>query len=333
MRLTSKEKQMLSVLQLNANISLQDLSKILKCREHAARYALEKLRKNGIIQRRPMTDVHRMGFTQYSIFFMPFFQSAGAQTNLLRFLIESSSTSDIFELGGDYRYGVVLTVRDVQEVYIFLSAISKLKGVTIGEKSLSTRISTSLFQRKYLATIPGKTTHFTYRRSEERGALDEVDYKILTVIHLHPDASLREISKSLGMAHTSIAARIKRLEKDKIILGYVYGIASQLFGMEAYRLIVHTKGFDYDSWQRLFKFAAQHPNILCLFQCIGSWDYEFEIEVEDRQQVASIVQQVHEFLEDSVLSIKTLPIFSFPKSTGYPYAKPFTDSQQALYIQ
>jgi DNA-binding Lrp family transcriptional regulator len=291
------------------------------------------LEQSGVIQKRPMTDVHAIGLTQFSIFCTPYFDSAQSQRRLLKQLIESPVTSDIFELGGDYRYGIVLTVCDIQDVYGFLTQLSRAKGVTISQKSLSTRISTSLFQRGYLYTNAATKQHITYRRSDRRIALDTVDSNLLTAMHQHPNATLRELAPLVNLTHTAVASRIKKLESQGIIIGYVYGIASQAFGMEAYRLLVHTKGFDYELWQKVFSFCAQHPHIVCLFQCIGSWDYEFEVEVEDRQQIANIAQEIHEFLGPSVISITTLPIFSFPKSTGYPYSKKFSETQIGGYAQ
>lgn len=333
MRLAARDRQILAAVQLNAAMSLKMVARLTGHREHTVRHVLQRLKESGVIQRRPMTDVHLMGFTQYSVFFTPFFEDARARDTLLKFLLESSATSDIFELGGDYRYGAVLTVLDIQEVYSFLSALSKLKGIEIIDKSFSTRISTTLYRRDYLSIPRNGPTHVTYRRSERRVLLDSIDKQLLTAIHLYPESSLRDVAGRLMMPHTTVAKRIRDLEQAKIILGYVYGIASQLFGMTTYRLIVHTKGFDYDSWQRLFKFALQHPNILCLFQCIGSWDYEFEVEVENQQEIASIVQQAHEFLGSAVISIKLLPILSFPKSTGFPFSKPYVKGSQAIYIQ
>lgn len=320
-------------MQLCAADPVVDVAERLDLPANVVRYSLHAMKRDGVIRRRPMTDVHLMGFTQYAVFFTPFFQKDKTRQELLRFLIESERTSDIFELGGDYRYGVVLTVRDVQEVYVFLSSLAKLKGVEIIEKSLGTRISCTLFRRGYLGEFCGGPEHITYRRSEQRIDLDVLDHAILRAMHLAPDASLRQLAATLRLAHTSIADRIKRLEEAKVILGYVYGISSQRLGMESYRLIIHTKGFDYDSWQKLFKFASRNPNILCLFQCIGSWDYEFEVEVENRLQLSGLSQAIHELLEGTVLSVKTLPIFSFPKSSGYPFPQPFQSGEEHVYIQ
>ena len=280
-----------------------------------------------------MTDVHKMGFTQYSVFITPHFESMAAKTRLLKFLIQSDLTSDVFELGGDYQYGLVVTVLDIEAVYQFLNKLSQLPGVEIVDKSVSIRISATLFQRSYLASHKGGPKHITYRRSEVRVRLDEIDHLILQGMHQHPGESVRELARALKLPNSTVAKRIRAMEESEAILGYVYGVSSQRFGMEAYRLIVHTKGFDYNFWQKLFNFAMKHPQILCLFQCIGSWDYEFEIEVDDRTKVASIVQEVREFLGTSVISIRSLPLFSFPKSTGYPFSKTWNAETEGEYVQ
>lgn len=333
LRLDEKERRILSAVQLQAHASLPELSQQIGIRQHVIHYYLRQLREHGVIHPRPMTDVHRMGFTQYSVFLTPHFENMRAKSSLLRFLIQSEFTSDIFELGGDYQYGFVLTVVDLEEVYQFLNRLSQLPGVALVDKSISIRISTTLFRRVYLGPYKGGPKHITYRRSSERVSLDPVDHAILRGMHQMPDASFRELARTLEMPHSTVAKRIRAMEESGAILGYVYGISSHRYGMEAYRLIVHTKGFDYNAWEQLFHFSMKHPQILCLFQCIGSWDYEFEVEVEDRTLVAGIVQEIREFLGASVISIRTLPLFAFPKSTGYPFSKKWDVSTEREYIQ
>lgn len=327
------ERLVLGTVQLQADLSVEELSSVLETPAHRIRYCIQQLKRRSILLRRPMTDVHLLGFTQYSIFFKPHFQSRSARSALLRALIESDKTSDIFELGGDYQYGAVLTVRDIQEVAVFLAELARIRGVEIVDKTLSTRVSTTLFRRSYLGPPKLGPSHITYRRSERREVISAGDHKLLNAMHVYPELSRRELGRKLGIPHSTITARINDLLTRGVLLGWVYGIATQHFGMEAYRLVVQTKGFDLDQWRKLFTLGAKHPHILCLFQCIGAWDYEFEVEVEHRQQISDVAQEVYELLGNAVVSIKTLPLFSFPKSSGYPYSHQFNAHAAAEYRQ
>ncbi|MEM3525822.1 MAG: Lrp/AsnC family transcriptional regulator [Candidatus Jordarchaeaceae archaeon] len=50
--------------------------------------------------------------------------------------------------------------------------------------------------------------------------MDELDLKILKLLSYDSRLSFREVAKELGVSHANVAARIKRLEEDKIIRGY-----------------------------------------------------------------------------------------------------------------
>ncbi|MEM2145340.1 MAG: AsnC family transcriptional regulator, partial [Candidatus Jordarchaeaceae archaeon] len=50
--------------------------------------------------------------------------------------------------------------------------------------------------------------------------MDELDLKILELLSSDSRLSFREVAKNLGVSHANVAARIKKLEEDKIIRGY-----------------------------------------------------------------------------------------------------------------
>jgi hypothetical protein len=88
-RLSTSQRRVLAAIQLNASSSVTTISKQTQLREHTVRYIMKGFEHSGVIQKRPMTDVHAIGLTQYSIFCTPCFDSEQSQRRLLKHLIES----------------------------------------------------------------------------------------------------------------------------------------------------------------------------------------------------------------------------------------------------
>lgn len=333
MRLTPAEQRILATVQLQAKVPIERIAKQSGVRSHVARYCIQRMTLEGILHPRPMTNVHRMGFTQYAVYITPHFESTSAKTRLLKMLVESPLTSDIFELAGDYVFGFVLTVRALDDALGFLNMLSGVRGVEIVDKLLSLRIATTVFRRSAFGPHRGGPAHFTYKRGDSPCVLDETDHRILELLHIRPTESLRSLADVARLPHSTLAKRVREMEKSGVILGYVYGISCHRFGMEPFRLMLNVKGFDTNCWQRLFDFAQDHPRINCLFQCLGSWDYELEIEIDERPQLAQVVQEIRELLGSTIVSVRSLPLIAFPKSTGYPYMKAWKPGISTDYTQ
>jgi DNA-binding Lrp family transcriptional regulator len=333
MKLTELERKILGTAHLKANATIAELAKLIGCREHTVRNCLARVEQEKLLTKRTMVDVHALGLNQYSIFFSAIHRDRKSQLLLQAFILESSITSDVFGLGGDFQYGVVLTVNDIEEVRQFLDSLAKIPGISIVEKSISIRISTTIYQRSYLLDTIQERQEITYSRSSKYARLDEIDHRLLAALNGIEHKSLRELSNKMSIPHSTLTQRYNRLVDAGVIIGTVYGMSSQMLGMQAFRLLVYTKGFDFEALESLHRFALKNPHVLCLFQMIGSWDYEFEIEVSQAQDTFNVAQEIYEVLADRIITVKTVPLLSFPKSTGYPFSMKFQEQFESGYTQ
>src|SRR5215213_1469247 len=123
--LSAADRLILSAVHLDANRPIASIVRLTGVRAHTGQYSLASLRESGLIRRRPIIDVHRLGYAQYACFLNVRFASAGARERLLGFFSSSPHISHVFELGGEYQYGVVLTVDDFYRVHWFLRAVAR----------------------------------------------------------------------------------------------------------------------------------------------------------------------------------------------------------------
>ncbi len=316
MKLSSRDKEILAVAHLRASASPKELAHDLGLREHTVRDALNRLEQEGVITPRTMVDVHLLGFTQFSAFFSAIHHQRENQVNLQKLILESEHTSDVFGLGGDYQYGAVITVEDITDAQNFLERISNSSGIEIIEKSLALRTSTTIYQRNYLNNVSTNRESITYKKTNKRLRIDADDHRIIAALNAIQHTSLRDLAKKLEMPHSTLTNKYKKLEEAGVIIGSVYGMSCAALGAQSFRLLVYTKGFDFAAEQDLHRYALSNPNVLCLFQMMGSWDYELEVEVYEARDTFELVQDLYEVLKERVLTIKTIPILSFPKSSS-----------------
>ena len=129
---------------------------------------------------------------------------------------------------------------------------------------------------------------------------------VLQLLRSEARLSAGEIAERLGMTRQAVEAEIKRLEQEKIILGYRAVIDPEKVGKETVVAIIEVKvspqrdvGFDAIA-RRIYKF----PEVRSCYLVSGAYDLLLLVEGESLRQVASFVAEKLATL-DHVLSTTT----------------------------
>jgi len=121
-------------------------------------------------------------------------------------------------------------------------------------------------------------------------SLDSVDLKILTL--LENDAKLRtkEIAARVGLSTTPVFERIKRLEKDGIILGYQAKINRHALGRSI--MAICSISLNQHRTEYLEKFEKEIVNFAEVAECLhvaGQFDYLLRVTTADMESYRNFV--------------------------------------------
>ena len=331
MRLTEKERQILFSAQLQANAPVPVIRKASGYREHSIRYCLQQSLETRVIEMRCFVDLCRLGYTMYTVYFSLAPDTVASREEFLSALIESPRVTWLGELGGDFQYGVTVCVRNLGEVARFLDELSERFGQIFLEKSIAARLLLSYFGNKYFApkaldAARRKTDRkpktvrdsFSYRVTESVVPIDELDHKILSALTAATYRSRRELARQLAVPLSTLEYRIKRLEEQQVIVGFYYQVDPQQIGVQSFLLLAAVKGIDRGLQERFWQFCTNHPNIVLAIHCLGNWDFEMAVDVEDARDIIRVTEEVRVALGGALHSLKTLPQFAYRKVCEYP---------------
>ncbi len=144
-----------------------------------------------------------------------------------------------------------------------------------------------------------------------RATVDETDLKILSLIRRNARLSFREIGKQLNLSTGTVSERIKNMQSNGVIKGFVTSVDPEQLG---YRLTMMLKirlksTFPRAEAEELFSRLA---GACCLHLVTGDIDMMVLVRTKDQQAAAELLESVrtHEGVEsvDShvVLSHQTL---------------------------
>ena len=306
MTLSEKEVAELAVVELHADLALAEIQKRTNQRGHTIRYNLKRLEDAGIISKAPFIDVYPLGYTGHAIFFSIAPSSSSSKEAFIESLKNHQNVQWLAELGGDYQYVATLFVHHPSEVQDFFDAINQKFGNILFEKTISTRLSFTQFNRKYFGGKPdslsfGSTTPQT---------INETDAKILS--------SMANNTK-LYISQTTLRFRKKRLKEKHLLLGEFYQINAAEIGMQTHEVFLSAKGASQSLRESLFTFSKKHKYIVHFVSCLGEWDYEIGIEVPDNQTLLATLQEIAEKFGDQLVSMKTLSLFQNLKYSLFPF--------------
>jgi DNA-binding Lrp family transcriptional regulator len=129
---------------------------------------------------------------------------------------------------------------------------------------------------------------------------------------------MREVSKVVGLAETSIRYRLTSLERRKIILAYPYLVDQHSLGRTSFRILIATKGNVQSLHKSIFNFIHQHPSGATFVRCAGSWDFELNFEVEAVSEVGPIIGDVTDTFSNSIRALTTLHEIAIHRAHHFP---------------
>jgi Lrp/AsnC family leucine-responsive transcriptional regulator len=112
--------------------------------------------------------------------------------------------------------------------------------------------------------------------------LDTIDQGILTILQEDAKSTHKEIAARLGLSTTPIYERVKRLEKEGYIKGYVALVDPKKLGRKLLVFAsVSLREHAYENLQAFVKQVNSFPEVMECFHVTGAYDYLLKVLVAD----------------------------------------------------
>ncbi|GEM_PF-4250906 len=303
-----KDRKILQALDKDARQSIQKLARKVGVSPEVAAYRIKKLEERKIIQGYyTVMNIYKLGFWLYRVYLGLHKMSPEVRKEFLEYLTRTEQVGQIAITGGAYDMIIGIREKDNMKFQNVINEIVKKYGVYIKSKEVS--IITKLWQynKKFLYTTEKEDVHeWCIFPDETIVKVDEKDFKILSTSQGNKTST--EIERKTGITRKVVANRIKKLMKERIMLGGRVIIKRDIFGLTYFRLLFKLQSTDEKKLQSLLYFLKMNKSVTYALTCIGSWEFEAEIAVENTEAGYEFVADVKEKFE-IVREILMMPIF------------------------
>lgn len=319
MRLRDAELRLIDALDSRADLSFAEVARRLRMREFTAQRAFQRLVELGLIRGRSLyVDAARAGLQEYGVYFTIASGQSAPREKMLAALRTSRHVRWLAEVGGDFEHAASFLVRDVFEIRAELDRIEATGGGGFARKEVAVRATVVRFPRSLSGKRSPLARVIEAGTPGERITIDDTDDRVLRALSDGSLASDAELARASGIPQATFSRRARMLEARGLVVARTYRIDLAATGMSSYRLLVGMRSTGKQLRSEMRRFCEGTVPLRVMVECLGSWDYELELEVRDGRELKHFTGALRRRFPETLQSVAVVPIFEHLKYRGWP---------------
>lgn len=302
--LSEKERRVIVAAQLKANASIAQLEKETGYPAHVVRHSLKRLVDREIVSPYTLINIAPLGFDKVAVFFSLSTTDPRVRKESIEYVMKLRCVVSVSELVGDYEYFMSIACRSTSELAEILGQISESVGC-FHQHAISTRSTLVLFQRTYLAKLPTPREYVAYHMGGKRLEIGHEYLSVLAAVDECGTCAPATIARRTGQPISSVTYRLNKLEEEQVIAGHLFGVRVGSFGYSMHDIMLSTQSSGPRLAERMHAFCLNEPHVIGLACCLGSWQFELRVEVEDSRELMGICNRIKATFGDEVMNLKT----------------------------
>ncbi|HLC54817.1 MAG TPA: AsnC family transcriptional regulator [Candidatus Nanoarchaeia archaeon] len=313
-KLDAYDKKILEILLNNAREHISVIGKKIRLRRENVNYKINRLIKAGLIKEfNIVLNEKKLGLAHYVVLLELANLKEKSEEEIINYLKESRYMTWIGPAAGRWSliFDIILPER-VELSEVINEFLTKFKKY-IDEYVVLRWEEGSHFGFKFLGSKErGKRLEF----SSEKVNLDKKDAHIISLLNTDARASLVDISEKVGLTPNGAGNRIKKLEKEGVILGYTISLDWKKLGYEWYGIQLKLIKFGEEINKRLVDFFTKHKRITFYSRYIGAaWDYDIGLLGKSSVELRNFINEFRAQFSD-IAKIYNV-ILPLEEITGY----------------
>ena len=310
--LSKIDRNLLQLLEINARKPISFYAKKLRVSRATIDFRLNSLIKRGIITGfHTVLNLTALGRLYCRVFIRYERATEQDEKEFIEYLKKLKGIGWIAISEGKWDLTFILMVDSIQELHSAYSRILRDHHSIIKEKELSILVQLHHFNHDYLYDIKDNISlKFSNKKSTLN--IDETDMNILHYLSQDSRMSTLKIAENLKLAANTVKNRIKRLEKERIILAYRPSINISAIGFNHYNVFLELEQKSGDDLNKLISYLSSSPNVVYISEVLGSADLEFEVDLSSHHELNRFMRELRTRFPTVIRNYQTMLHLSEP---------------------
>lgn len=285
-RIDLLDKQIMYELDINARISASQLAKKLRKSKETVNFRINRLLQEKYIKGfYTILNTSKLGWFYYKVYLK--FKSMTTETEkaVIDYIRQQGHIAYLASTEGYYDCIFLVMAKDSNDMILFLEPFMKLYGEYIKEKEIITLLTTHRLNQRFFYGTEQRNMYYPIEINDY--VLDDLDKKILIILSGDAKISLIDLAKKVSSNPKIVKYRISKLEKDKIILGYVSSPNFDKLGLQFIQINIALKDPSYRV--KIIEYFNLTNKCLFAMEMLGKYDLAIEIHVENNEELKSMI--------------------------------------------
>ncbi|OGJ21818.1 hypothetical protein A3K73_01395 [Candidatus Pacearchaeota archaeon RBG_13_36_9] len=304
-KLDEKDKKIVRELFINSRQSFSKIGKKVGLPKNVVAYRVKKIIDNELITLFcTIFDKERLGYLNCKILLKFHHFNEKLEKKILDFLKKTKKIHWVATLEGNYDFCIIFLARNIEEMYGAYNRIIYHFNNFILDKELAIQVKGYHFPYNFLYNRLEKQVSFKKREKNPKKP-DKTDIKIINLMKQNSRISMLELMEKLELSPQVIRNRIKKMEKDVMIMGYKIRFDYSLIGLNYFYNFLNLTNVDKEKEQEVISFIASFPSTIKIVKEIGKWDLEFECVFPSHFELHDFLKQLKNKFPKNIQKIES----------------------------
>ena len=293
------DKKILYELDINSRASASKIARNIKIPKETVNYRIRRLINDSWVERLyTIFNASRFGYSYYKIFLKFHKLTAENENKIIEYITENPTCINLRIFEGKYDLAFLAIQNSVNELRVFLQQFFNNFGTYVLEKEIHTLTTTYKLNQKFLHQ--GKTVKKIFSQVNNGNyLLDEIDLGIIKLISTNARVKLTNIANDLHIDSRLIKYRIKKLEKEGVIVTYATALNLAQINREFIQMDIVLN--DPSIIPPIIDFFDKTNTCIFAYELLGKYDLSIEIYVKNDEMLKNILKKFKmQFLDDYV---------------------------------
>lgn len=302
-KLDSKDRKILYELDKNTRLSNSEIGRRVRLSKEVVKYRIDRMMKSGpIIRFYTLTNYFKIGIVKYKLYLRLRDVDSEKLEEIGNYFKSRKKTEWDVTCTGRWDMIIGFLVRNINEFDQEVQNMMNRFSQHIQEKAMTTTLYLAHHLREFLsyssATEMKRIIYHTI--ADKPAAVDDTDLEILRIITNNGRMPVREIASKLHTTPRVVQYRMRRMEKENIILAYKVHLDPKKMGNIFCKAIIYLRPSTKERLNEFVGYCSSLPDAVWPQRVMGSWDFELDFEIESYDKFQGVIFDLKEKFSDIV---------------------------------
>ncbi|RJQ15790.1 Lrp/AsnC family transcriptional regulator [Candidatus Woesearchaeota archaeon] len=319
LNLDLKDRKILYQLDLNSRQSFHAIAKKVGLSKDAVIYRINKLQEEGIINSfHTIFDAGKLGYISFRLYIKLQNTTPQKEKEIIEFLKQQKSIIWIASIEGNYDIGICVLAKTTENMNALWQKLMLQYTGNIEKKLLVIFTKVLYYPRQYILETKQNFHEFLIASQAQPADIDDTDVALLKLLAENARVSILELAKQLHITPKTVTARIKALERKKVIVGYRTFFNIEKLGYQYFKVHINLQNVTQEKYKQLKSYIKQHPNIIYDNEVLGGDDIELDVQVKDMKDLRIFLDALKERFADSIKNYQYMVFYQEHKYVFFP---------------